>query len=274
MRVCFYLGDPFQNICVDEDFSIQHWFHEVFKKSMKLGCLAGLLAWELWKSRNRQIFDNGFSEASRVACVIQSFAKDFDTSHMVLPHPIDRHSWPPHLLRSGTRARFDGATTVANGKCGVGAFIECSNGDLVYLWMHGGVGMNTKGELLALWLVLFFSSRANIILDQIAGDSLAIVDWEISKATINSIALSSWLSHTRTLLDNFPRTSIVHIFRELNAVADSLSQRGLNAEEGRIFYQIWEGSQLTSSGFWNFFLSSVLFLRRYFLVFGILSMRR
>lgn len=111
-----------------------------------------------------------------------------------------------------------------------------------HLWMHGDVGTNTKGELLALWLVLFFSSRANIILEQIVGNSLAIVDWANSKATINSIAMSSWLSHTKTLLDNCPQTSILHSFREHNAVADSLSWRGLDAVEGGIFYEIMEGS--------------------------------
>lgn len=70
----------------------------------------------------------------------------------------DRISSPPHLLRLGNRARFDGAAIPSSGRCGAGAFIELSNGDHINLWLCGGRGTNTNGELLALWLVLFFSS--------------------------------------------------------------------------------------------------------------------
>lgn len=135
-----------------------------------------------------------------------------------------------------------------------GAFIELENGDLIKLWLHGGIGTNTKGELLGLWIVLFFAYWVRINLAQIVGDSLVIVTSANDAASINALALSSWMDQIKSLLGRVPGTSIIHIFRKHNSVADTLSQRGLVATAGMIFYEIIEGSRDPILGCWNIFV--------------------
>lgn len=117
---------------------------------------------------------------------------------------VVRLPYPPRLLRTGNRARFDGASMASSGHCGARTFIEHTNGDQIKLWLHGGDGTNTKEELLSLWLVLFFSSKAKIILEQVAGDSMTIVNWENTEASITALDLSSWMDQTMLLLSQCP----------------------------------------------------------------------
>lgn len=79
------------------------------------------------------------------------------------------------------------------GYCGAGAFVECVNGDLFSLCMCGGWGTNPKGGLLALWLVLFFVTKAHIDLEQVARDSLTMIQW-VNEVMINALALEIWLA--------------------------------------------------------------------------------
>jgi hypothetical protein len=65
---------------------------------------------------------------------------------------IDR---PPLIDWDMTVGFFDGASQDRGSKCGAGAVIKCPVLGTFRLKMYCGNGTNTKGELLALWCILF-----------------------------------------------------------------------------------------------------------------------
>lgn len=142
---------------------MQDWYKTLFSINSDFGCLACLVAWGIWKARTRLLFDDIFTKPFRVSCFIRALSAEYRGSSQ-------------KSCCSGNRARIDGAALASTGLWGAGAFIELFCGDQIKLWMFGRRGTNTKGKLLALWMVLFFSTRANISLEQVAGDSLVIVN--------------------------------------------------------------------------------------------------
>jgi ribonuclease HI len=87
---------------------------------------------------------------------------------------IDR---PPLLDWDMTVGFFDGASQDRGSKCGVGAVIKCPLIGTFRLKMNYGWGTNTKGELLALWCILYFAFFKKINRLQLVGDSKMIIDW-------------------------------------------------------------------------------------------------
>lgn len=81
---------------------------------------------------------------------------------------------------------------------------------------------------------------------------MTIVEWANAEATIHALALTSWLDQTGSLICLCPLTFIIHVFREHNTMADSLSCDGLGSVAGRLYYEILEGN-IIFRGFWNLF---------------------
>ena len=87
-----------------------------------------------------------------------------------------------------------------------------------------GQATNNKAKLSALWATLKVA-RSNQIQDiQIFCDSKVVVDWENGKNIIQAPHLQHLLAEIQTLKSMFKRISFAHIYRELNAEADSLSK--------------------------------------------------
>ena len=107
-------------------------------------------------------------------------------------------------------------------------------------------GSNSKGELLALWIIFFFSNHLKLDGIQIYGDAKVIIDWALNVNNINILHLSAWLKNTRLLISNLKDISFSHVFREHNQLTDSLSKRNLNVEEGYIFSEKWVDGALSS----------------------------
>lgn len=123
MTVQSLLGDPFSQHCVDNATSIHNWFYRVFNQGKPLGRLACLYVWEIWKSRNKLLFENISMAASRVSFAIQSSKNDVGFARPMGTCNSDRPSRPLGLPCAGNHACFDGATTTSNGLCGAGAII-------------------------------------------------------------------------------------------------------------------------------------------------------
>ena len=52
---------------------------------------------------------------------------------------------------------FDGSSQEDGSMCGAGVVLKCDDVRVYNLQMGRGRGTNTRGELLALWLLLFFA---------------------------------------------------------------------------------------------------------------------
>lgn len=66
-----------------------------------------------------------------------------------------------------------------------------------------GQGTNTKGELLTLWCLLFFSLENNLTSLQVVGDSKVIVDWMKKKFRLEVTNLYFWKRNVLTLVAQF-----------------------------------------------------------------------
>ena len=75
-------------------------------------------------------------------------------------------------------AKFGGVSQESTHKCGVRGIIYLDRYREIKLWLNCGPSINTRGELMGLWMVLYFANFRYIILDQVGGDSLLILKWE------------------------------------------------------------------------------------------------
>ena len=99
-------------------------------------------------------------------------------------------------------------------------------------------GTNSKGELLALWIILFLARHLNLDDICIYGDSKVFVDWEEKRNNVNILHLSVWMKHTRLLMEKFKNISFFHIFQDQNHLVGSLSKKALQVEESYVFFEL------------------------------------
>ena len=130
---------------------------------------------------------------------------------------------------------FDGASQSGRGKCGVGAVLKCREGDVFSIKMNCGMGTNTRGELLALWILLYLALHKQVYSLQLVGDSKVIVDWFSYKNKLQVISLQPWMTRICQMSGRFQNIKIQHIYREFNREANQLSKHTLLMEEGILF---------------------------------------
>ena len=87
---------------------------------------------------------------------------------------------PPSINNNFPIGIFDGASQEACLKCGARAVVKLSEVCPFKLINGCGSGTNTRGELLALWSLLHFSTSKPITTMHIYGDSKVIIDWVTS----------------------------------------------------------------------------------------------
>ena len=56
---------------------------------------------------------------------------------------------------------FDGASQF--GMCGQGMLMMLSRNHSFHLWVGCGVGTNTRGEIMAMWRLLFFATKKKLL---------------------------------------------------------------------------------------------------------------
>ena len=105
---------------------------------------------------------------------------------------------------------------------------------LASLWAVAGT--NTREEFLALWALLAVLKYLGIPLLTIIGDSLVIINWENRNASLDSPSLDHWCKDIRSLMYNFSRLTIKHIYREHNQQSDCLSKKALVLDPGFGFF--------------------------------------
>jgi hypothetical protein len=84
---------------------------------------------------------------------------------------------------------FDGASQCEGSKYGARPILKCSELDFYSLKMNCGLGPNTRGEILALWSILFFAHYKQIRSLQLVDDSEVIIVWFSFKNNLQVINL-------------------------------------------------------------------------------------
>jgi len=105
-------------------------------------------------------------------CILQDLG-ELKVSQVTKLRRIDR---PPILEWDLAVGFFDGASQDKGTKCGVGALLKFPMLGTFRLKMNCDRGTNTRGELLALWCILYFSSYKKVTRLQLVGDSKIIID--------------------------------------------------------------------------------------------------
>lgn len=106
--------------------------------------------------------------------------------------------------------------------------------------MGVGRGTNTKAELLALWGLLCFQCKKDLISYslQVLGDSSAIINWAAGKSHLHVLHLDQRCNRVMELKKYFSSLSFIHSYREFNQETDSLSKMAVGNMDGFIFYEV------------------------------------
>jgi hypothetical protein len=114
--------------------------------------------------------------------------REIKYTQIVQPIRIAR---PPLLEWNLAVGFFDGASQCKGQKCGVGVILKCPVLSTFSIKMMCGTGTNTKGELLALWCILYFSCFKKVKRLQLVGDTKIIIDWFSHENNLQVVTLQS-----------------------------------------------------------------------------------
>jgi len=105
------------------------------------------------------------------------------------------------------------------------------------MWMiNYGPGINTRAEILGVWALLNLENRLHIHDLQVFEDSRIFIDWLNHKCALKVLNLFYWKDRIKELIKYFRDLEFTHIYREFNQVADELSKKPLQQQEGKITY--------------------------------------
>ena len=71
----------------------------------------------------------------------------------------------------------------------------------------------------------------------VAGDSKIIIDWISDKVKLEIIYLSHWKDMISNLKRGFETLNFMHIHRQFNKIANSLSKKALKDEPGWLYFE-------------------------------------
>jgi ribonuclease HI len=192
--------------------------------------LVATVCWQIWKQRNRVIFEGRSSSPKAVFLCILSSLHFQQTSLKTIQHKALDY----RLEEGATLACFDGAALSSGLCCGAGGTFKTHSSRITKWFLNCGEGTNTKAELLGLWATLYLASRWSLNHLHILGDSSVIVNWINHNHNLRSIHIEGWKQQTRELFNTFTDIKIQHISRAHNTEADALSKRALGDVIGKL----------------------------------------
>ena len=140
-------------------------------------------------------------------------------------------------------AFFDGASIASFG--GAGAVIWLNDYHFFTITLGCGPNTNTRGELLTLWALLSVAKDFGLPNLYVFGDSSVIINWVNGDSSLNMVNLDAWCHNTKLLLSSFTHVDIIHVYREYNMRADTLSKAGLMKDVGNLtLSEICDGEAL------------------------------
>ena len=97
----------------------------------------------------------------------------------------------PAEVSKGAVGFFDGASN--HDFCGCGIVLVLSKDHFLHICLGGGLGSNTKDELLSLYGIMFIASHLGVLDISIFGDSKIIIDWQNDLSNLRVISLKQWI---------------------------------------------------------------------------------
>jgi ribonuclease HI len=204
------------------DIALHSWCLTQEYKSVK--ALLAILAWGIWISQNKAIFQDIHVSPSIVvilaACILSHFPQEKEDLGIrnVIVEAVNK------LIPWGF---FDGASQGEPRRCGGGGLLYLSDSHSFELSSGLGVGTNNFVELSVVRLLLLFALERGCRSLQVFGDSMIVINWlnEIQRCHI--ICLCPLLEEVITLKQQFEYISFTHVYRERNLEVDRLSKAGL-----------------------------------------------
>ena len=131
-------------------------------------------------------------------------------------------------------AFFDGAAVESIG--GAGVCIWINDQHYISIKLGCGCNTNTRAELLSLWALLYIAKDIGLPYLHVFGDSSVIINWAKDESTLAIVNLEAWCDNTRKLISLFTYVDFIHVYREHNKRADSLSKEGLHMASGHLTF--------------------------------------
>ena len=125
---------------------------------------------------------------------------------------------------------FDGATSARKG--GAGVLLAISKVHSFHIKLGCGSSTNTKPELLALWVLLYWANFFGIPYLHIFGDSSIIINWALGMASLSYLVLDNWCETIRQMMPKFLSLEFQHVYIEHNQTAGGFSKEALDMDSG------------------------------------------
>jgi ribonuclease HI len=143
----------------------------------------------------------------------------------------------PNIDQSISWGFFDGACQGSPGECGVGAILFLKSSHHFSLKYGVGLDTNNRAELYALWILLKVVLEQKVKRIQILGDSKLVLDWANGKSNITNMLLRPIMDRIQVLKGDFDEIYFIHVYREFNHKAYTLSKEALTVQEGVLIEQ-------------------------------------
>ena len=129
---------------------------------------------------------------------------------------------------------FDGAAQ--GDRCVCGVVIKMSPSYQFHFHWNSGWGMNNRENFIFVWGLLYCTKKLGIDTLHILGDSHVVIEWLNGHSYFNLPFLFNQIRRIARLKSMFKHTICVHVYMELNFVADTLPTRGLTDLLGSIVF--------------------------------------
>lgn len=195
--------------------------------------LAILFHWNIWGCRNRRIFEENISDLDKISIQILQDLDNLKIPEKIPPDLSVRNR--PHEINYTAGFFYDAAQ---NQNCGCEVWLLLSPSCHYKLFWYGGLGTNTRAEVIALWGLMWFANHLCVENVSYYDDSKDLIDHLNQVGSINQPHLSSWIHRIDILRKMFLAISFSHIYREKNSQVDHLSKLGLKGRFGEFHYDI------------------------------------
>ena len=116
-----------------------------------------------------------------------------------------------------------------------------------------GSSTNTRAELLALWAVLRVSYLMGLPIRSIYGDSMVIISWINELSALDLPSFIHWCEDIKHMKRLAPQVIFMHIYREHNMLADSLSKKAVNLNIGLALFTEYLDGKAIEDGHYSLF---------------------
>lgn len=139
------------------------------------------MTWEVWKQRNRVIFDYVEKSTWRVS---NKGIGSFREYHSEKEEVGKRNTRLWNMRNYLVMGYFDGVVQEDRLYCGTGGLLCIREACIFELRMGGGHGTNNIGEILGLWMMLYFARLCQINNPGIFVESKIILEWGLDRGSM------------------------------------------------------------------------------------------